>query len=370
LNAERLHAIALAIRDDFKATEAVGRLGALQEALQNQVNSPGQAQFEQQLSSTLSDLTSRLSQAPSNQFPPTWRQTLDEMGATPLMGRELLAAVRGIFERNQITPSVALQEVTEIHGRVTAFQGSIENLLAAFGGLNIGDERLEPGEAELGMLIPRDAVRNRLDDFAKELNVLNRTLGPFAELATGSRPGFAIRTVSSSELSVFLDMVPKVAAYLAVAIERTLSFYKQLLEIRRLRSEMAAQGVPNLDSVDEYAESVMKDGIEQIVEELLAEHDRQDQARFNELRTDLTMALNQIANRIDRGFKIEVRAAPLPPAEEGAPEEDVELRKAIATIQQSSPGLQFLHPTGKPILSLSEPEPEPEEEAEPGAGEQ
>lgn len=67
-------------------------------------------------------------------------------------------------------------------------------------------ESLAAGESELAVLIPRSFVDNRLDEFAEELRKENQIFGVFSELATGSRPGFGIRSISSSDLSMLLQI--------------------------------------------------------------------------------------------------------------------------------------------------------------------
>ena len=83
-------------------------------------------------------------------------------------------------------------------------------------------------------MVPRAVVRNRLDLFARELVVLEKIFGVLSELATGSRPSFQIRTFSSSELTIVFASMPAVAAAIALAVERVITTYKRLLEIRLL----------------------------------------------------------------------------------------------------------------------------------------
>ena len=136
----------------------------------------------------------------------------------------------------------------------------IDDLISGFEGLNIGADDIEPGECEIGVLVPRDYVKNLLNDFGEELIELNKILSVFAELSTGSRAGFEIREISSSDLSVFLDLAPAVGACLAVSIERIVALYKKLLEIRKLHNELKEQGVPksSLKGVEEHANAVME----------------------------------------------------------------------------------------------------------------
>ena len=262
MNVERLHSLALAVREDLEQTNLPGTLKRLRDALQNQVNSPQEPSHEQNVSKTRGMLETALHSAGSNSFPPVWKKLLQDLKVDELLGNRVLETVREVFSRNQITPSVALTEITTIQQRSEKLQGTVSALIEALQHLNVPPEEIDAGKAELGILIPRSAVDNDLRELGKELNRLDNIFGPFSELASGSRPGFPVRSIASSELNFFVDLPPKTAACIAVAVERIIALYKQLLEIRKLRREMSQQGVPDerLASIDEHAADHMRKG--------------------------------------------------------------------------------------------------------------
>jgi hypothetical protein len=355
VNAERLHAIALAIREDLATTSALPTLGQLRDALQSQVNSPAEPSYQVQVATSLDTLLSALASAPSNTFSPTWIQVVEELGVAHLLGERLAAGIREIFERNQITPSVAAAEVGVLTGEVEAMSTRLDQLVAALDHFHVGAEELGVGEAEVGVLIPRAAVGSELQRLGSEFEVLQKLLGPFLELATGSRPPIQVSTISSSDFGVFLDVAPRAAALLAVAVERVVALYKNLLEVRELRQKMADQGVPaaNLAGVDEHANSVMAEGIDQVSAEVIARAvNSLSESRLNELGIEVHWSLNGIANRIDAGFNIDVRdGKPIEDEDENNPSSSSE---ALRIIHAASPNLRFINRTGKPILSLPE----------------
>ena len=59
MNVERLHAIALALKDDLARSNVLSHLQQLVSALQNQINQPGQPTYQQQVSQFYEALTSR-----------------------------------------------------------------------------------------------------------------------------------------------------------------------------------------------------------------------------------------------------------------------------------------------------------------------
>lgn len=370
MNAERLHAIAAALRADLTNSNVPSHLQELVSALQNQVSQPGQPTYQQQVSQFYETLRTALANAESNAFSPTWLQVLDELGAGDLLGDTLDERIGEIFSRNQITPSVALQELQAISNELQTLATALDQLLASFKQLGIGAEELPSGDCEVGILVPRTFVDNRLDKFSEELAELNQIFGVFSEVATGGRPGFEIRAISSSDLSIFLEAAPVVGACVAVAIERIIALYKQLLEIRKIQGELVKQGLEkeNLKGIEKHANGVMDNGIETLVKELLTEfHKVDDNGRKNELSVELKFALKKIANRVDRGFNIEVRMTEpeVVETEEGSAEDRAakEQAKHHTRIASAAETLHFLKLEGEPILSLPEKKPEPPKKA-------
>jgi hypothetical protein len=113
-----------------------------------------------------------------------------------------------------------------------------------------------------------------------------------------------------------------------------------------------------LKGLEDHAGSIMDTGIDGLVKELLAEYKgKSDAGRKNELSIELKFALKKVANRIDRGFNIEVRMEePTMPAEadEEADDKVKALAKSHERIQAASENLQFLKLDGDPILQLAE----------------
>ncbi len=359
MNVERLHAIAAALQSDLSTTSALPLLQQLISSLSNQINQPNQPQFQQQTSQYLEQLTNALKSAKVNQFSPTWIQVLQEISAWDVVGLNLAREISNIFNRNQITPSMAQQELQELFNRLQSVSSGIDQFLAGVKILKIGSEILEPGDCELGVLIPRSFVDNRLDHFAEELEELNRIFGVFSELSTGSRPGFEIKTISSTDLTVYLEATALVGACVATAIERIIALYKSLLEIRKLQGELAKQGLEkeNLKGIEKHANGMMANGIEALIKELLAEYmPTGDQGRVNELSIELKLALSKLADRIDRGFNVEVRMEKpkkQPDSTGNDQDEQALLAASYSKIAAASKQLQFLKLEGEPLLKLS-----------------
>jgi hypothetical protein len=129
---------------------------------------------------------------------------LVEIGGEPLFGKRLKEHVETVLANNQITPAVALQTLRETLEELEKFEAALNSAVSAFRELDIGDESLKPGECEIGVLVPRVAVRNQLLNFSEELKELGFILNTFSEVATGKPDTLELRTLSSSDLLVYL----------------------------------------------------------------------------------------------------------------------------------------------------------------------
>lgn len=356
MNAERLHVIAAALKQEMAELETVQKLQNLCNSLQQVASQGNHPQFQTQLAANLKEVYAAFGNNPSDEFSPAWRQALAELGGTNLFGNALKSTIEEIFKRNQLTPSVALTELQQLQQQLASFGQALDQLLSSFKKLKIGNEKLEPGQCEIGMLIPRDAVGNTLSGFAQELKELILVLNTFSEVATGKPEDLSIKTISSSDLTVYLHATPPFAACLAVAIERIVALYKQLVEIRKIKAELLKQGVPEKQTagIEDHANNLMSTGIDALAVEITEKyHPGKDGHRKNELTNAVRISLNRIANRIDRGYNIEVRVEPLKgPAQ--ASEEGKNIAEQVKIIQAASANMQFLKLEGAPILQLSE----------------
>jgi len=359
VNVERFHAIVNALKGELEDGRIVPVLEQLATSLRQLVQEPNQPAHQQTVSSARAELDQALSKAPSNSFSPAWRQALDEVGVPDLLGERLRERIETIFERNEITPSAAADEIEPIAQTVKEFGAALDRLQLGLVFFGIGAEELAPGEFEIGFLIPRPEVHEELVELGREFVKLSQILGPFLELSTGTREPVRVRSIASSAFEAFLHSAPATALVLATALERLISSYEKVMNIRLARQQLKDAGASarTLESVEEDAASTMERDINVLADELLADTPDIEQGRANELRTELVRSLNALANRIDRGYTVEVRAGELPPpddADEDPSEEDQQARSTVHEVLAKQERLKFANLTGQPILALPE----------------
>jgi|SRR6266436_4921123 len=203
MNAERLHAIALALKQEMAEKSRIERMRSLVNSLQALVNSPNQS-TQTTLASERTAFSEAFTNTPSDSFSPAWRQILIEMDGADLFGNNLRQKVESILASNQMTPAAALTELQQILQRMEAFKNAIDQVIAGFQRFKIGTEQLSPGQAEIGILIPRAAVKNEFGGFADEMRELEFILDSLSQAAGGRKEDLQIKTLSSSGLMVYL----------------------------------------------------------------------------------------------------------------------------------------------------------------------
>ncbi|WP_417871387.1 hypothetical protein [Winogradskyella sp.] len=358
MNVERLHRILIDLDEELKTDKIVTLLQQVRDHLQNQVNQPNQPSHQTNLVNSLKKLYTALESSNYNDYSPSWKEIISEISGEIELGVPLKHKIENILATNSITPANALEEIKQIFNDLQTFQTAIKNTLTGFEALGIEEEDLDAGQCELGYTIPREFVENKLSELKNEIAELNFILNNISEAVTGEKQEYKVKTISSSDFLLYVIIGLQVADVLSNATERILNIYKGILEIKQLRNQLKDKGIPasKTKSIETHANGMMKDEIKTIVKEVMDEHYDGDNGRKNELQNGLTISLNKLANRIDKGFNVEIRVEPLPePEEEEEPTAEYQQNaEMIKSIQESARKIEFLDAGGESILKLPE----------------
>jgi len=361
MNAERLHAIALAVRDELDSTEEVSLIEQLAGTLRNQVNEPAHPDYPQQTAQHRAALNERLASAPSNNFSAAWHETLEELNIAHLLGEPLRQRIEEIFLRNEITTAVAADEVQALAEEVRMLRTNLDQVITGLEAFHVGAEELAPGEFEIGFLIPREAVDNELEAMSRKLIELKKEIiGPLEELVTGTRSDIKVKTISSSDFQFFLETVPDVAVMLSQVIVDLYAAFEKVKRIRKSIADLIGDvRDESLELLREDASESMNLDIDALATKLLDTYSGniKDDKRRNEMKIAITHSLRKTAKRLEESYTIEIREYQEPPEpEEG--EQPVQLdaaaEEARRVIAERQPLMRRLELPGEPILELEE----------------
>lgn len=356
MNVAKLFSIIEIVKSDFDKYSILESFQELVGHVQNQINQPNQPTHQQNLATVLNTLRQNLGQCSTNDLSPAWISSLIELDFYEYLGNELLAKIDEIFARNQITLAIALEELQGILNKLNEIRSHINNIHQGLAGLNISRDELDENECEVGIQIPREAIRNNLEEFSRELRVVSLIFNTFAEVVEGKHTEIELRTLSTTDPLLTFLLPVKIATLISIVVARILAEYKKLLEIKKLKLEIEKLEVPaeNLQGIEDHANTIIgnavKDAIKEHYNEYCAITDKNKKKQF---KNQLEKVTNMIANRIDKGYTVEVRfnePEETEDAENEANEDNANYEKLII----ASSELKYFPQTTKPLLSLPE----------------
>lgn len=204
-------------------------------------------------------------------------------------------------------------ELKEISAKVSRIEMIISGIVS---GLSFYENKKEKliDYCEIILTIPRQQVQENLKSLGQELISFEKNLSVFSEVATGSREPVRVKTIASSDFSIFLESAPAIGACIALAVERIISLYKQSLEIKKIKLELEKHKIADEISalLDKHIHSIVATEAQKIAAEVMEKHAVRIEAnRKNELLIELRHSIENLAEKIDKGFQIEVSVGEL-----------------------------------------------------------
>ena len=344
------------------------KLQATVSALSTSISSATEANATA-FSEALAELYAALDAFTANDATPSQLVILQEIGAVDKVGSGLREKIQNTLDNNRVTPANALAELQKILEVISHFSEVVSEIVDGFEALKIPYDRLDPGESEIGVLVPWAVVHSNLEGLQKELNQFDKSLKTFGELVEDNPQSPKIRSVGSSTLQVFIQSTPGIAVCFVTAIERLCALYKKILEIKLLRRQIREKSLPETAaaSLEAHEKQMAETEIDKIADHLIREFGKhKGKERLNELRNGLRAALRFFAAQIDAGVDMEVRSEPPRPKDVaesyGADPKSAKTKQALdkarkmaTRIQRTGAVMRALRRVGEPILALESP---------------
>src|SRR4051812_24299025 len=89
MNVERLHLIAVKLREDLVRSSLAQHLNALADALANLANQPGEQAYQQAVSTARDAVRDAATSSSVEEWPAAWRATLEELDLDDIVGSNL-----------------------------------------------------------------------------------------------------------------------------------------------------------------------------------------------------------------------------------------------------------------------------------------
>lgn len=366
MNAEQLHTIATTVIEDVDDTSILKKFARLSNYLANLTSNPGDGNTQQNAQSAKKELFDALDALNEKRWSAGITQAIVDLGGEILVSDELKSEIDVSFQTDAMTPATVQNLVNDLQTDIQTFVDKLSALANAFEALNIGEQELNPGEVELGVLVPRENIDNRLDMFASELANFDEALKLFSVVATGTREDFAITYISASDLKFFVRPNLKTAALISTTVASILISLNQMAALKETIDTLVGFELDedDLQRLRGTADRQLDERLSQMVPDLVEKFciDKRDHDK-KENQVRLRHAIDFIAPRLERGYVIEMRIGVLPKPEhyedeedderEDLPDLDVEL---IDELQDQAHKLKLIEPKGEPILALKKPD--------------
>ena len=154
MNLERFHSILATARGDTNESKVQEQLLQLVNDLEHQSNDPANADYQRNVSQSRARILEALAEAPSNDYPPSWENALQEYGLTYFLAKNVLLAVDEAFKGNDITPRPFSMHCS-LRDELGESLQHTDQILAGFERLGVEDD-LRPGD------VARSAYRSRV----------------------------------------------------------------------------------------------------------------------------------------------------------------------------------------------------------------
>ncbi len=319
------------------------------------------------------------------EYPPSKAATLEAIGGIRRVGPGFQERLNEILSVAGQTTAGIVTGLGELQADLQKFQKACVQTKSGLQSLGVTPYLLEPGAFEAGILIPDELVGRRLGALAKELEDWNKIVRGFQEIAGEEEREVIVAGLASGSYEVYIPLGIAAAALLAKTIDNVLGWYRQILEIRKLRLEMEKLGAPvaETETIKKHEHDQLAENILALATELANEaHPAVTGHRKQELETQIKFSIRQIARFVDKGGIVEVYAEPPdepkePPTQpeggEATPDaaqnrerlqtEYTRLKleyQKVSRIREAGGSLRRLPERSEPILQLTDGEPEDE----------
>ncbi len=350
MNAEQISRFAAWLLDEEEVFGVQVSLRNIMSHLTNMIAQPQTLQHQNELIESLNLLEAEVRAISQSYDISEWR-TLDRMGASPYFSLRLYDDVKGILNKNSITPAVALAEISQLAERRNTYIASLENIRSGLSAIGVVVDDIE--HPEIGFQIPRDLFSNNLDGLINELRAIKRILRAVSEMSAGSVENITVRQIHTSDPTFYFGIATGTIVNIGLITNWCIEKWKQIEDIRKVRAETKKLSSFTSEEVENFFDAKIKAKIEKDVDEKVSAliGPQGVSGRKAEQRTDMAWALEAMLARIERGLIVEIRLPPPPP---DVIEGDVSARETdqFQELRELNNEMKFPAVEGAPVLNL------------------
>ena len=304
----RFHHVVDYLEQHFRDVKLSEQLEAAAEALDQFAQTRAESHIADFRTKLAAVLTSSDNVAPELLQPYAQHVVLD-LGLLPLLPPEVRNTIGRLTAEHGFDSaalSAALKKQAKTYSTKIAYLKQLDSSLR---GLSAEYTAVEEEHAEIGLLLPREVVGERLPDLSKEFDRISNLARAVNELMGETDYDSKVVTISASWWQVFLDIPIDQVALWTLAIERIVALFKSNLEIKLLQKQLDDKQIPEaiIKAISAEVEKKVSMGLQTITSDLMQQFGKMDdQGRRNEIEIQLRHGLQYLAGRMNQGAQIEL----------------------------------------------------------------
>lgn len=314
VNAEQLNGVLNRLVNAHASGGTHKKIDQLRAALDAIANNSNDAQAQTDYQQRLQALADVLSSPPLNQFSLRELKIIEEIGLEHLLGNNLQARIAEIHNSSQLTPRLAHDAIVPLRDRLNKTLTSIGALANGMNELGISHGDPDPGEAELGLFIPRRGENLKLGPLVEEGQDLDRLVGIAYEIAEGKTDSPEVSFLTSCDYGYLVIVSPIALRFLLGCIDKALDITIKAAQAKRAYEELRGKGFTDDADVDKLIEKALarqRTELQEMVKIAVAEASKQskaDAALQNDQIARLTKYIEKfIEKREMRGNYVDLR---------------------------------------------------------------
>ncbi|MDC7707035.1 hypothetical protein [Vogesella indigofera] len=309
----RFHRAVELLHQDYKNLNPVQLIQEVINCLNNVAANPGNSEIASAYKLSLDKCRNALAGSSLNVPRPILKGMLESIGAENFIGNELFQKILKAISSNSVAPSLAVQALSKIQQETNEFFQHISSIDNSFSQLNVEYYDLDDGEAEIGLLVPRDENASTLKDLGKEFNQWHNTFSPIVELFDPTAGPLQIKNCATTDWMVYLATTPFVLFGVSKCVKGVNAILRELIESRSLIDKLIEKkrSPEAIAALQEEHADMASTELRNLAEEIVDEHYKgTDLGRKNELKNAMNQSLSTLAEKITSGAQLEVRMLP------------------------------------------------------------
>ena len=310
MNIELLMDVLGTISNANKEQDVYEHLVQLHSSLEKTISAPSDS-ASKDFKSNYNEILNMLDNQPTNDTYPSHINTINEISGSDLLGSGLNNRLINIFDENNLTPNIALEELGKINIEVKAFFDKVNLVYNGLSDFNFSQTEIKPNYFQVLTTIPRKQIPDNLEALKAEFDCIDKIIRVISEVADGRGGSPRVVLISGSEWQVLFELLPASSLLLIIVIEKIFNIFTTILKLKKSKDELVSYDTPQniIDDLNKHIDATLHHAIEELSDGIVDEYSKGSEKNKSELKVKLKFGLKDLARRIDAGTTIEIHTA-------------------------------------------------------------